>query len=100
IRAAGAEGVVGLHHHHARADALEFDDAALARLAAIETDIIRPEPGREPGGVEQLGVEPVDLHPQRAAALVPVERQVAVDLLEAGRAGFDGRGWSGRSLLS
>src|SRR5262249_46516456 len=90
IRAVRAERVVGLHHHHARPDPLEPDDPTLPRLAAIEPDVVRSESGREAGRIEHLGVELVDLHPERAGALVPVEGHVAVDLLEPRRAGLDG----------
>ena len=88
----GAEGVVRLHHQDARADPLELDHPALARLPAIEPDVVRSQARGQPGRVEQLGVELVDLHPQRARPLVPVERHVAVEFLEPGGAGVDGLG--------
>src|SRR4029079_14603230 len=77
--------------HDARADALELHDAPLAGLSAIEADVVRTKAGRQRGGPQHLGVELADLHPQRARLVVPVEGHVALDLLEAGAAGFDGR---------
>ena len=96
VGAVRAEGVVGLHHHHARPDPLELDDASLAGLPAIEPDVVRPQARREAGRVEHLGVELVDLHPERPGLVVPVERHVAVELLEPRRPRVDGLEGSGR----
>ena len=64
---------------------------AAAALAAVEADVVRAEAGREAGVQQELGVEARDLEEQRSGALVPVEREVAVDLLHAGRAVVDRR---------
>ena len=50
ILAARSERLVALHQHDARADALELDEAAAAAAgAAIETDVVRAEAGRQAG---------------------------------------------------
>ena len=54
-----------------------------AALAAIEADVVRPEAGGEARREQELGVEARDLEKQRAGALVPVQREVAVELLHA-----------------
>ncbi len=89
VGAVRAERVIGLHHHHPRPDPLEFDDPSLARLSAIDPDVVRPETRRKAGGVQHLGVELVDLHPEGSGLVIPVERHVAVQLLEAGRPRVD-----------
>ena len=94
VLAVGAPCVIGLHHHHARPDPLELDDPPLAADPTIEPDVVRPQPRRQAGGVEHLGIELGDLHPERAGLVVPVERQVAVDLLQPRRPGIDGLDWS------
>src|SRR5206468_9226840 len=82
VRAARSERLVRLHEQHARTDAVEVHDASAAAGAAIEPDVVRSEAGRQAGRVEELGVEPRDLEEERSAAIVPVERKVAVDLLD------------------
>ena len=58
-------------------------DAGVAELPAIEADRIRAETGRQRDLVEQLLVEAPDLHEQLAGRRLPVQRHVAVDLLQA-----------------
>ena len=86
VRAAGAERLVGLHQQHPRPDPLELHDPSLAALAAIQAEVVRAEPGRQPRGHQQLGVEAAHLEQHRARPLVPVERDEAVDLAQAGGA--------------
>ena len=89
VRAAGAERHVRLHHQHARADALERDDARAAAAAAIQADVVRAEAGGQAGVHQDVGIELRDLDEQRSGALVPVEREEAVDLLHARGARVD-----------
>jgi hypothetical protein len=101
IGADGAVAVVRLDHQDLGADPLEGDDVRVAERAAIEAHRIRAEAGRERCLIQQLGVEPRDLHPHLALRLVPVDRDEAVDLRErthalvyrlgARRAGSGGR---------
>src|SRR5207247_7300484 len=70
---------VRLDHQDLRSDPLEADDAAAAFLAAIEADIVRSQPGRESGRVQNVGVEAWDFEEQRAGPLLPVERKVAIE---------------------
>src|SRR5690606_5531492 len=85
VRAARAEAIVGLNHEDLRPDALEDDDARARELPAIDPDVVRPEPGGDPGDVEDLGVEARDLEPELPGGLVPVEREEAVQALHASR---------------
>src|SRR5262249_45612249 len=96
VGAARSERLVRLHQQHARADALEDDQAAAAAGAAVEADVVGAETCGQTGGEQELGVEPRDLDEQGSAALVPVEREVAVDLLHAARARLDRRNRSAR----
>ena len=96
IGAGRAEVLVALHHQDARADAFEGDDLAVAFLSAVEPDVVGAESGGEAGGVEDSGVEAWDFQEQVAGALVPIQREVAVELLHAGGAFLDGRDARGR----
>ena len=90
ILAARSKRLVRLHQHHARPDALEVNQpSAAAAGAAVETDIVRAEPGGQAGVEQELGVETRDLEKHRAAALIPIQREVAVELLHARRAVLD-----------
>ncbi len=91
IGAERAIGVVRLDHQHLRADAPERDDVLRAQLAAVEADVVRAESCRERGDVEELGVELRDLEPQRARAVVPVQRHEPIELLQALRLLVDRR---------
>src|SRR6478672_11324965 len=68
---------------------MKADDAAATARAAIEADVIAAEAGRQSGREQELVVEPRDLEKHRAGALVPVQGEVAVHLLHAGRARLD-----------
>src|SRR5262249_34161541 len=48
IRAARSERLIGLHEHHAGADALEVDQPSGAAGSAIEADVVRAKAGRQP----------------------------------------------------
>src|SRR4030095_9745129 len=97
---ARSERLVALHEHHAWADPLELDDAAATAAAgsAIETDVVRTEAGREAAAEQELGIEPRDLQQHSAGTLIPVEREIAVEFLQARGAIFDGLR-RGRTLL-
>jgi hypothetical protein len=86
IGAGRAERLVALHQQHLRADALERDDLAAILQPAVEADIVRPQSGGEAGGQQEIGVEARNLQPQIAGALVPIQREVAVQLAHAGGA--------------
>ena len=95
--------IVRLHHQQARPDALELDDARAGQRAAVDADVVRPEPGPEAGRVQDLGIELGNLDEQPAAGLIPVEREEAVDLLHAAGAIGDRRnrlGASGRGAAA
>ncbi len=85
-----AEGLIALHHQNARTNALEGDDAPLAFDAAVEPDIVGAEPGGETVGEQEVRIEARNLEPQIARALVPIEREIAIDFVHAGNAFFDG----------
>src|SRR5262249_50424852 len=81
-------------------DPMEADDATAAFLAAIEADVVRAEAGREPRREQEVLLERRDLEPQRAGAIVPVEGEEAIDLLQARRAFLDGWRAAGRRGLT
>ena len=91
VGAARAERLVRLHQQHARADPLELDDAALAALAAIETEVVRAR-DRPTGPVDiRNSLSNLDISSSIVPrAFVPVERDEAVDLAKTGGAIFDG----------
>ena len=91
IRRIRAVIVVRLGHENLRTDALELHDARAAELRAIEADVVGAEARREPREVNQLLVEPSDLHEEGAGRFIPVERHEAIELLHAGRAIRDRR---------
>src|ERR1700710_3058121 len=91
IRAARTERLVALDEHHLRSDTMERDDAALPATATIEADVIRAKSRRQPGREEELGVETRYLHEQSAGSLVPVEREISVELARARRSLLDAR---------
>ena len=51
-----AEAIVGLGHEDPGTDPLEPDDARAGQLAPIDADVVRPEPGADPRGVQNIGV--------------------------------------------
>jgi hypothetical protein len=90
FRAGRTEGFIALDHKHFRPDALEGYDSSAARLAAIEGRYrFEPSPAASPQAVENVGVEAGDLEEQIAAAVVPVQREIAVEPLHPGGALFD-----------
>src|SRR5262249_16547170 len=56
---------------------------------AIESDRIRSDARGQRNLIKQLCVEPRDLHPHLARARVPIERNITVNLLQAGGLGGD-----------
>ena len=100
VRARRAEGFVALHHQHARSDALERDHLAAALLAAVEADVVGAETRGQARGVQEIGVEAADFEPQRTGAIIPVDGEIAVQLLHAGGAFFDGRNGSAARAAS
>ena len=64
---------------------------ALALSPAIEPDVIRAETGGEAPGEEEFAVEARNFEEQTAGALVPIQREVAVDFAHSSSAAFDGR---------
>jgi len=77
VVAGGAELVVVLHEQDLGTDALEGDDARLARLAAVEPDVVRAQPCRQRVDVEEGGSEVFQLEPEDAFARVPVQVEEA-----------------------
>src|ERR1035437_3319735 len=100
IRARRSKRLIPLNHHHLRPHALERHDPSLAALAAIEADLVGSQAGGEAGGVEEVAVESWNLEKQRAGVLVPVEREVAVELLHARGSFFDARRTASRCRLA
>ena len=96
IGAGGPEVLVALHHQDTRSHALEGDDLAPAFLSAIEADIIGAQSRRETRRVQHRGIEAGDLQPQIARALLPIDREKAIELRHAGGALLDGRDARGR----
>ena len=98
VGARGTERLVGLDQQHLGPDALERHDFSGALLAAIEADVVRPQAGGQTGGVQEIHVEARDLEPQAAGSLVPIKREVAIQLQHAAGAFVNGRrasGWGG-----
>ena len=60
-----------------------------AAAAAIETDVVRAQAGREAGVEQELGIKSRDLEEHAAGTLIPVQREVTIEFLEAGGAIFD-----------
>ncbi len=85
VRAGRSETLVALNQQDTRSDTLKHDDASLSALAAVEPDVVRAETGGKAGRQQELGVESRDLEEQRSRPLVPVDREVAVELLHAQR---------------
>ena len=98
IAAGGAERFVALHQEHARSHAMEGDDPALSLLPAVQPDIVGAEARGKTGGVQELGIEARNLQVEIAGALVPIKREVAVQLLHAGGAFFNRGNSCGRLL--
>jgi hypothetical protein len=71
IRAEVTEGLIRLHQQHLGTDALERDQAPAALLAAIKADVVGTEAGGEAGGVEEIGIEALNLEPRVPSALFP-----------------------------
>ncbi len=93
----GAEALVGLDEQDLGAGALEVDELAAGDLAAVEAEVVGAGAVGEGVGVEDVralavGVEVGDLEVELAGFGVPVERQVAVDVLHGGGFGGDGLG--------
>ena len=65
--------------------ALEVDDARVAELPAVEPDGVRADARRQGDLVEEIGVEARDFQQEASALGVPVEREVAVELLQPAR---------------
>jgi hypothetical protein len=63
---------------------VEADDASLPTAAAIETDVVRAQAGGEAGGKKKLALEARDLEVEVPAALIPIEREIAIDLSKTG----------------
>ena len=53
--------------------------------------IVGAESGGEARGVEKVGIEARNLEENAAGALVPIEREIAVDFSHSGGAFIDGR---------
>jgi hypothetical protein len=62
----------------ARARPLEAADPQVSELAAVERDVQRPGPARDPGAVEEVLVPARDLQEELALAAVPVEGKESV----------------------
>ena len=89
VRRRGPVAVVRLDHQDLPAHPLEPHDARSADLAAVETNVVRPDPGGQRVDVQHLFAEAADLEPERSGVVVPVERVEPVEPLEAGRVRLD-----------
>src|SRR5262249_28410003 len=89
IPAARSKGFVGLYQHHARPHPLEGDHLAAAFLSPVETNVVRAESRGETSGIQELVIHMRNLEQQAAGAIVPIDWEVAVLLLQAGGAFFN-----------
>src|SRR5208283_596088 len=80
IVAAGAISEIDFLEKHPRTHPLEFDNAALAELTAIESDVARSHTGRERVEKEKLGVPERNLQPEFSFTFIPVEGEISVEL--------------------
>lgn len=78
-----AKGIVGLNQQHLRPHALKLDHTRFARLPAVKANVIRAHALRKGFDVKKFGVPLADLKPELALVVVPVEVEVAGQLLEA-----------------
>jgi hypothetical protein len=95
VSGAAAEGLVGLDEEHFGTNALEVQDDAFGDLAAVEPEIVGARAVRQGVGVDEVravagGVEVRDFEVELAGACVPVEREVAVDVLHTRYFGLEG----------
>ena len=100
VRAARAERHVRLHQHDARSHALERDDLRAGAGSAIESDVVRAEARGQAHRHQEFGVELRDFEEERAGAIVPVHREIAVDLLHARDAFVDRTDAASRGLAA
>ena len=91
VRRRGAVAVVRLHHQNLPAHPLEAHDARAAELPAVEPDVVRADARGQGIDVQHFRVKAADLEPKGSGVVVPVEREEAVQPLEAGRMRFDRR---------
>src|SRR5205823_2337398 len=77
ISARRAERFVVLYQQYFGPDTPERNQPAAAFLAAIEPEIVRSQSGRESTCVQEFRIKTRDLDVEIAAALIPVEREIA-----------------------
>jgi len=87
-------GVIGLYEEHLGADSVELHDPAASQLAAVQADVVGPQPGRQRVHVQELLVELVDLQQDPPCPGVPVEGKVPRIGPHPRHLGPDGRGLS------
>src|SRR5579859_1488039 len=71
--------------------AFEAHDAGSAELAAVKADVVRTDARGQPALVKELRAPLVDFEPQLALLRVPVEIEIACELLRAGGLFTNGR---------
>ena len=54
-----------------------------AALSAIQADVVRSQASGQAGGVEKLRVEPRNFEVEKASLLIPIDREIAVQLFHA-----------------
>ena len=84
VVAVGAVSQVGLQHQDLGANTLEPDEITAAALSSIESDVVGTQPRRQAADVQDVLVEPGDLHVERARGDIPIEWEEAVELLHRG----------------
>src|SRR5437763_9709848 len=92
--AGGAIGLIRGNQQNLRPDAFEAHDVVLSELATVQADVVRSDSCRQRLDVEKLRIPFVDLQPNLSGLRVPVEREVAGELLHAGN--FFGEGLASR----
>src|SRR6266850_454696 len=84
VVAVRTKAVVRCYQQNAGPGAFEAHDVTLAKLASIQTDIVRTDGGGQRLNIKKLGIPLVDLQPDFAGFGVPVEGNVAGKLFHAG----------------
>ena len=84
IGARRAKRLVPLYQQHLGTDTLKRDELAAVFRPAVEAHVVRPQSGGDAGGQQEILVEARYLQPQIAGALLPIQREIAVQLAQTG----------------